>query len=326
MKYSSNMLVNHWCVLFNCILKSGIYPDTWCDAIISPLFKKGSSTDVHNYRGISLLCTLSKVFTKVLNNRMSAWSEEHGKIDECQAAYRPGRSTAEHIFALYGIAQKYLCKSKSRFYCAYVDFSRACDNIPHSHLWFRLIQDGIHGRILTVLRSMYSKLRSCVRSPNGLTELFTCMCGTRQGCMISPYLFILYINELVNIFINTICTGLYLDEDNPSLHMLMFADDIVLINDTVGRLQKHLNSLFEFCSKYGLSVNMNKTKVMVFRNGGVLRQNERWYFNNEVLAPVTYYKYLGIVFSYRLSWSKALETLASQAEKTMYNVYDQGYQ
>ena len=59
---------------------------------------------------------------------------------------------------------------------------------------------------------------------------------------------------------------------------------------------------------------------MVFRNGGVLRQNERCYFNNEVLAPVTYYKYLGIVFSSRLSWSKALETLASQAEKTMYMI------
>ena len=60
----------------------------------------------------------------------------------------------------------------------------------------------------------------------------------------------LHINELVNIFINTNCTGLYIDEDNPSLHMLMFADDILFINDTVGRLQKHLNSLFEFCSKY----------------------------------------------------------------------------
>jgi hypothetical protein len=301
LKCSSHGLVIHWCALFNCILKSGTYPDTWCDAIISPLFKKGSRTDVHNYRGISLLCTLGKVFTKILNNRMSAWSEEHGNVEECQAAYRPGRSTTEHIFSLYGIAQKYLCKSKGRFYCAYVDFSRAFDSIPHSNLWFRLIQDGVHGRILTVLRSMYGKLRSCVKTRNGLTDLFTCLCGTRQGCMISPYLFILYINELLNIFRNNNCPGLYFDQANPSLHMLMFADDITIINDTVGRLRQHLSSIHEFCIKYGLSVNINKTKVMVFRNGGVLRQNERWYFNNELLESVTYYKYLGIVFSSKLS-------------------------
>jgi hypothetical protein len=102
--------------------------------------------------------------------------------------------------------------------------------------------------------------------------------------------------------------------------MLMFADDISIIIDTVGRLQQHLRSLHEFCIKYGLSVNINKTKVMVFRNGGVLRQKERWYFNNELLESVTCYKYLGIVFSSKLSWSKALETLASQAAKATYMI------
>ena len=90
----------------------------------------------------------------------------------------------------------YLSKRGGRFYCLFVDFSRAFDSIPHAHLWYRLINNGIHGKMLHLLRSMYAQLKSCVKTPQGLSDCFTCLIGTRQGCMISPFLFILYINEL----------------------------------------------------------------------------------------------------------------------------------
>ena len=99
--------------------------------------------------------------------------------------------------------------------------------------------------------------------------------------------------------------------------MLMYADDLVLMGDTIGNIQKLLDTLSEFCDKWGLSVNMDKTKLMVFRNGGIVKKNEVVYFNGNKLNCVSYYKYLGIIISSRLSWSPAQTTLAAQASRSL---------
>ena len=83
-------------------------------------------------------------------------------------------------------------------------------------------------------------------------------------------------------------------------------------------MQKLLVILSEFCEKWGMSVNMQKTKLIVFRNGGIIKQNEKCYFNGHEIESVPYYKYLGLLFSSRLSWSPAQEMLAQQASKAMY--------
>ena len=248
------------------------------------------------------------------------WAESLNKLDEGQGAYRKQRSTSDNIFNLYAMAQKYLCKERGRFYCAFIDFAQAFDTIPHTRLWQRLITEGIHGKILCVLRSMYSKLKSCVKTDSGITELFECHIGTRQGCMISPLLFILYINQLVYICQRSGNPGLYLNEDFSSVHVLMYADDLAMVNDTVGRLQAELNSLSQFCQKYGLRVNKLKTKIMVFRNGGKLRNNERWLYDGSTIETVSYYKYLGITFSSRLNWSYALKIIASQSQRALLKI------
>ena len=80
-----------------------------------------------------------------------------GILDDGQGAYRCHRSTNDNIFILYAMIQKYLTRKGGRFYCTFVDFSQAFDSIPHTKLWYRLISEGIHGRILQLLRSMYSK-------------------------------------------------------------------------------------------------------------------------------------------------------------------------
>ena len=85
-------------------------------------------------------------------------------------------------------------------------------SMPHLHLWYRLLQNGIHGRIITVIRSLYSCLKSCVKLQDDLTDFFTCTVGTRQGCMISPFLCILYVNELINTLNEFHNPGLYIDE------------------------------------------------------------------------------------------------------------------
>ena len=175
----------------------------------------------------------------------------------------------------------------------------------------------MHGNILKVLRSMYDNLKTCIRTPEGLTEFFECVMGTRQGCMLSPFLFSLYIGELIELLYNSGCTGIYIDEKAPNVMVLLFADDVAFCADSVYRLQAMIRILEEFCSKWGLRVNMEKTKVMVFRRGGKIKREENFYYKGKALEIVSYYKYLGIVFSPRLKWSLACKTLAQQASRAM---------
>ena len=114
--------------------------------------------------------------------------------------------------------------------------------------------------------------------------------------------------------------GVFLNENAHSVHMIMYADDICAVNDTIGRIRSQMSVLEEFCDLYGLDVNINKTKLVVFRNGGPLRQNENVYFNGESIEVVPCYKYLGLMFSSSLSWSNAISTLRKQAEKAVIGI------
>ena len=150
-----------------------------------------------------------------------------------------------------------------------------------------------------------------------MSELFHCTNGTRQGCIISPLMFILYLNELSKQLVRNECKGIYIDENHQNTNLLLFADDLVLFGDNVGRLQDLLNNLSVFCKRWGLSVNMSKTNFMVFRNGGIIKKNEKVYFDGRLIDNCTYYKYLGVVMSTRLSWSPAQKTLSQQAGKAL---------
>ncbi len=303
--------------LFNKMIETGEFPNDWGSALIVPIHKSGDVKDPGNYRGISLLSCLSKVFTKILNNRLVSWAEANEKYFEVQAGFRRGKSAVDNIFVLYSLINKYLSKEKGRFYSVFVDFSKAFDSVPHRLLFYSLLRGNMHGRVINLLRNMYSKLRSCVEFDGYLSGEFNCTVGTRQGCMLSPLLFILYLNELILLTEDNNCQGIYVNENHPNITMLLYADDLVIVGDHVGRVQKILNSLSVFCKKWGLSVNMSKTKSMIFRNGGIIKKNEVFYFNGVKLDHVSYYKYLGVLMSTRLSWSPAQINLSMQACKAL---------
>ena len=316
-KNSSDIVIPYLLKLFNNIMDKGQYPSEWCKAVICPLHQKGSKNVKDNYRGISLLDVCGKIFTKILNHRLYNWAEKLQKLHESQAGFRTARSTTDHLFTLQAVVQKYLSKKGGRFYTLFVDFSKAFDTVIHKYLWHRLINIGVHGKVLKVLQSMYSSLESCVRTPGGLTNFFNCCMGTRQGCMISPLLFILFINKLVVDLEEKGGQGIFISEECQNLLVLLFADDVLDLADTVGRLQRQISILEEYCDQSCMKINLTKTKIMVFRNGGFLRKNEKWFFKHEKIECVSYYKYLGLIISSRLSWSVATKTLASQAQKVI---------
>ena len=174
-------------VLFNNIFNSGIFPESWCESITSPIHKSGPINEPENYRAI-------------LTIRLTDRAETNNVLDESQAGFRNGYSTMDNVFSLQALVQKYLCRDRGRFYCIFIDFKRAFDSLQHSNLWNSLERNGIkqNGKFLMIFKSMYSRLKSCVKVKNGLTQFFKCYIGTRKGCVSSPIIFSLFINDLIS--------------------------------------------------------------------------------------------------------------------------------
>ena len=171
---------------------------------------------------------------------------------------------------------------------------------------------------------MYGKLKTCIRTPDELTEFFTCLLGTRQGCMLSSFLFALYIEELLQMLKSAGCKGINIDEIADNVMALLFADDVAMCIETVGRLREMIRVLEDFSKKWQLKINLEKTKIMVFRRGGNIKNNEVFYYENKRIEIMNSYKYLGIIFTPCLKWSLATATLAQQATRalSMINIYD----
>ena len=160
---------------------------------------------------------------------------------EEQAGYKKGYSNIDNIFVLQSLAQKYISKPKGRYYVLFVDFSKAFDKVSHKLFWYKILKYGLNGNILTVLKNMHTQFKSCASTPVCLTDYFSRGVETRQGCVLSPFLFVLCINRLMENMKNMGCQGIYIDENTPNIVMLYFADDIV---DPKKRLLYKLRRLY----------------------------------------------------------------------------------
>jgi len=169
-KFTINDILPFLNPLFNEIFDSDIFTKNWSESIITPLHKKGSINDPNNYRGISLIDSICKIFCHILSNRLTIWCDTFGVIDESQAGFRKQYTTSDNIFTLMALCQKYLSKKKGRFYCIFVDFAKAFDSIQHQKLWNAFARKNVNGKFLVIIQSMYSKLKSCVKVNNRLTE------------------------------------------------------------------------------------------------------------------------------------------------------------
>ena len=166
---------------------------------------------------------------------------------------------------------------------------------------------------------MYNDVKSKVRSGAKLSDSIRCSSGVKQGDVCSPILFSLFINELALEIIEYGRHGVTFDL--LELFILLFADDIVLLSTTVVGLQRQLNTLHSAATRYELRVNMSKTKVIVFRKGGYLARSEKWIYGGETMSVVNAYKYLGLYFTTKISFSYACEDIASRAKKAVFAIF-----
>ena len=201
-------------------------------------------------------------------------------------------------------------------FAAFVDFSKAFDTIPRDLLWRRMEEIGIHGELLGALRAMYRDVRCRVRTPEGLTDSFESTWGVKQGCPLSPLLFSLYVDPLEEELITEDATceidGDFLDLAGVPVPCLLFADDLVLLSSTRAGLQAMLGTLERFARRTGLTVNLDKTKVVVFgARLDVIRAEGAFRFEGREVEIVDSYRYLGVDVCCTGSWDRAVQSLSA---------------
>ena len=189
----------------------------------------------NNFCGISLMDSLCKIYMNmnILNILLTKWCDNFNVIDEAQARFRKKYSTIDTCFTLMALAQRYISKKNVVFYCIFVDFAKAFDNIGHETLGAALTRKNIDGKFLDILKSTYSKLQSCVKIDDKLTEYFECTIGTRQGCVASPIIFSLFINDLlVNCLRENCGNVIFVSREADNLLTLLFTDGVAGFSHT----------------------------------------------------------------------------------------------
>ena len=196
-----------------------------------------------------------------------------------------------------------------------MDLKKAFDSIYRNALWYKMFNLGNKGRTFRIIRDMYAKVKSCVKSANTMSDFFQYAVGLRQGEVLSPLLFSLFVEDLELYLQDRTTCGLSMEEIN--IILLLFSDDMVIVGNSPEDLQNSLNLLFKYCSDWGLTVNIQKTKIVVFRKRGQIREGESWTYNDEHIEVVNDFNYLGIVFNYTGTFVLNQETLAGKGLKAL---------
>ena len=166
--------------LFNLVLVTGYIPEEWSIGLIVPIYKKKEVSNPDNYRGITLLSCIEKLFTSLLNHRLCLFLEDYGVMGEEQAGFRSGYSTVDHVVVLNVLIELYSHKKK-KLYCAFIDYKKAFDSIDRSLLWQKLLSQNVCGKFFNVIHNLYNNAKSKVKM-NGKISInsFSCNNGVRQ--------------------------------------------------------------------------------------------------------------------------------------------------
>ena len=257
---------------------------------------------------------LSKIFTGVLNKRINKRCDENNVISDCQFGFRKGCSTTDASFVLHNLIQK-TQNNRGRLYCAFVELKKALNSLYRNALWYKLFNLGIKERTFRIIRDMYAKVESRVKSTNTMSDFFEYAVGLRQGEVLLPLLFSLFVEDMELYLQDRATCGLSKEEIN--IVLLLFADDMVIVGNSPEDLQNSLSLLFQYFSDWGLTVNTQKTKIVVFRKRGQIREGESWTYNNEHMEVVNNFNYLCIVFNDTGTFFLNQETLAGKGLKAL---------
>ena len=273
--------------LFSKIWKEEQIPAEWKEGIIIKLPKKGDLGDCNNYRGIMLLSVPGKVLNRIILERMKDTVDT--LLRDQQAGFRRNRSCADQIATLRIIVEQ-SSEWNSPTYINFIDYEKAFGSVDRETLWKLLAHYGVPSKIIRLIHGTYSGMNCKVAHAGQLSGSFTVETGVRQGCLLSPFLFLLVIDWIMKTTTEGRKNGIqwtFLDQ----LDDLDFADDLALLSHSSNQMQDKTTLLATTSAGVGLKVNKRKTELMKINT----TSNAPVTVDNHQIREVESFVYLGSV-------------------------------
>ena len=284
-------------IIINQSLKTGVFPDALKIAKVKPLYKKGDNFCLNNYRPISLLPTISKIFERVMFTQLYSYLNANNLLSEQQYGFRSQHSTELACVKLvdYITTEMDNIKKIKTPTAIFLDLSKAFDTLNFNILLNKLQYYGIDGISLSLIRSYLTDRFQYVQFENSESDLLEIKTGIPQGSIIGPLFFSIMINDLVN--------------SSNKFKFLMYADDTTIyfnledfpIENREVLINNELEKVNKWLKLNKLAVNVDKTKSMLFHKRRPVTPIQ-FSMNNRIIDVVQYFNYLGIMLDADMSW------------------------
>ena len=310
-------------------------PNDLKNAIIITIFKKGDRSICGNYRGISLLSIVGKIFARILLNRLQAISEEI--LPESQCGFRPSRGTTDMIFCARQLQEKSREQQKSLFLVFY-DLEKAFDTVPRSAMWKVLKRFGCPDHFVNLIQALHDGMVGQVSHQGNISEEFSITNGLKQGCVLAPTLFAMYLAAM-----------LYeIPADNPGVEIkhrfdgglfnlsrlrsqrltnitqiteMQYADDNATPAHSPEEMQQSVNNFKQAYDRFGLTINANKTKVLAQPAPGTPIPDFNIFISDTPLEQVDHFPYLGSILSSQCNSEKDVDARICAAHTAFGRLY-----
>ena len=293
--------------VLNLSIIQGFFPEEMKIAKVIPLYKHGDASKFNNYRPISVLPLFSKLLEKLMYNRLLEFINKHNILYKYQFGFRESHSTSIALTILIDNIMNAIDEGNI-VVGLFLDFQKAFDTVNHDILLQKLLKYGIRGTAYDWMRSYLSCRSQYVVFNNAQSPKSNVTCGVPQGSVLGPLLFLLYINDIVNV--------------STALLPIIFADDTNLflkgkcVNEVIRLMNCEIEKIVHWLHANKLSLNISKTHYVIFRSQKrKLPDNEHIKINGQSVECVEYTKFIGVMLDSKLTWINHLSMIRSKVAK-----------
>ena len=305
LKQVANSIARPLAKICNKSLSSGIFPDKWKEAHVSPVFKKSDRQDKNNYRPISLLSNIAKVLERLVFNVLYKYCIENNILTWRNSGYKHLDSTVNQLVFLCHKIYEALAEGKDVCFVS-LDASAAFDRVWHEGLLYKLKCYGISGTFLSWIASYLSNRKQRVVIDGSKSDWTFISAGVPQGSILGPLLFLIYVNDIIN---------------DIESEILLFADDTCIYEPiadpatSMTKVNSDLDKLARWASQWLVNFNPTKTKYLIFSKRTSIPIYPDLYLDGKKLSKVNAHCHLGLTLSDNMCWDKHIREKCTKALK-----------